>query len=321
MAKIITVIGATGAQGKGVVDAFLNNPAYTVRAITRNPSSQAAKGLAAHGAEVVSADLNDLERLKAAFAGSHIIFGVTNFFEPFAAHQSPTKAMEIEEQQGINMAKAAAATPTLEHYIWSTLPNIKAISGGKYLVPHFEGKNRIDAYIREKEPALLAKTTFLWVAFYATNLVFPMFTPYYIPTADKYLQFGSYAPETPIITIGDVTANIGLFAKAVVEQRDKTANGNIVLAATETRQAGELLHAWAQAQGKKAQFVRVSGEAFREIWPVWAEEMAGMMEFWDDLEFREKSWTEPSGQKVLTKEDLGVTGFKALEETYKALKL
>ncbi|KAK4119247.1 NAD(P)-binding protein [Parathielavia appendiculata] len=309
MAKVVTVVGATGAQGKGVVNAFINNPAYKVRAITRKPSSDAGKTLAAQGAEVVAADLNDLESLKTAFANSHIIFGVTNFFEPFATHKSPTKAMEIEEKQGITIAKAAAATPTLEHYIWSTLPNGKAISGGKYLVQHFEGKNRIDAYIREKEPALLAKTTFFWVTWYATNYVFPMFTPYYIPNGR----------QTPITTIGDVTANIGPFVKAVVEQRDKTANGNIVLVATETRRAGDMLQAWATAQGKKAQFVRVSGEAFREIWPLWAEEMGVMMEFWD--EFSDKSWAEPSGQKVLTKEDLGVTGFQTLEEAYKTLKL
>jgi hypothetical protein len=319
MAKIVTVIGATGAQGKGIVAAFLNNPAYKVRAITRNPNGDAGKALAAQGAEVVSADLNDLESLKTAFAGSHVIFGVTNFFEPFITHQDPKKAMEVEEQQGINIAKAAAATPTLEHYVWSTLPNVLAISNGKYLVPHFEGKNRIDAYIREKEPALLAKTTFFWVTFYATNYVFPMFTPYYIPTAGKYIQFANYAPETPINTIGDVTVNIQPFIKAVVEQRDKTANGNIVLVATEARQAGEMLQAWAKAQGKKAQFVRVSGEAFREIWPLWAEEMGVMMEFWD--EFRDKSWTEPTGTKIITKEELGVTEYQSLEEAYKTLTL
>jgi hypothetical protein len=319
MVKIITVVGATGAQGKGVVRAFINNPAYKVRAITRNPSSEAGQALAAQGAEVVAADLDDLASLKAAFAGSHIIFGVTNFFEPFIAHQSPDKAMDVELQQGINLAQAAAATSTLEHYIWSTLPNIKAISAGKYLVPHFEGKNRIDAYIRDNEPALLAKTTFFWVTWYHSNYTFPMFTPYFIGTAGKYIQLGNYAPETPILTIGDVSRNVGAFAKAVVEQPGKTTGGAVVLASSEGHQAGEMLQMWARAQGTKAQFVRVSGEAFREVWPLWAEEMGVMMEFWD--EYRERSWTRPGGEKVLTKEDLGVTGLQALEEAYKGLAL
>jgi len=319
MAKIITIVGATGAQGKGVVRAFINNPAYQVRAITRNPSSPSGQALAAQGAEVVSADLNDVASLKKAFAGSHIIYGMTNFFEPFIAHMSPEKAIEVESEQGINLAKAAAATSTLEHYIWSTLPNAKAISAGKYLVPHFEGKNVIDAYIRDKEPALLAKTTFFWVTWYHSNLTFPPFTPYWIGTANKHLQLANYAPDTPLSTIGDVSENVGAFVKAAVEQPEKTRNGAVVLAATETREAGEMLQAWAAARGTKAQFVRVSGEAFREAWPVWADEMGVMMEFWD--EFRDRSWSRPDGGKVLTKEDLGITQFQSLDEAYKTLEV
>ena len=319
MAKIITVVGATGAQGKGVVRAFLNNPAYHVRAITRNPSSEAGKALAAQGAEVVAADLNDPASLQTAFAGSHIIYAVTNFFEPFIAHQSPTKAMEVEVQQGINLAQAAASTPTLEHYIWSTLPNALAISSGKYLVPHFEGKNRIDAHIRTNLPDLLRKTTFLWVTWYHANYQFPMFTPYWIGTAGKHLQLANYAPDTPIETIGDVSVNVGAFVKAAVEQRDKAANGAIVLASSAGYTAGEMLQMWAAAKGTKAQFVRVSGEAFREVWPLWAEEMGVMMEFWD--EYRERSWSDPSGGRVLTRADLGGEGLQSLEEAYKGLEL
>ncbi len=319
MVKIITVVGATGAQGKGVVNAFLNNPAYHVRAITRNPSSAAAQALTAAGAEVVAADLNDPSTLLPAFAGSHIIFAVTNFFEPFLAHQSPTKAMAVELQQGSNLADAAAATPTLEHYIWSTLPNALAISSGKHLIPHFEGKNRIDAYLRTTHPTLLAKTTFLWVTWYHANYAFPVFTPYWIPSANKHLQLANYAPETPIQTIGEVSANIGPFVKAAVEQRDKTVGGAVVLAASEAHTAGEMLQIWAKAKGTQAQFVRVSGDAVREAWPLVGEELGVMMEFWDEV--RERSWTRTDGGKVLTREDLGVTGLQGLEEAYKGLEL
>ncbi|KAK1757024.1 hypothetical protein QBC47DRAFT_378273 [Echria macrotheca] len=317
--KIVTVVGATGAQGKGVVSAFISNPAYRVRAITRNTTSASAEALRSQGAEVVSADLNSLDSLKTAFAGSAIIYGVTNFFEPFAAHNSPVKGMEVEVQQGINLAKAAASTASLEHYIWSTLPNGRAISGGKYVVPHFEGKNQIDKYIREQEPELLKKTTFLWVTWYHSNFVFPMYTPYWIPTAQKYVQLANFAPDTPFVTIGDVSVNIGPFVAAIVAQPEKSANGTIVLAASEESTGGEMLQLWARTQGTQAQFVRVSGEAYRELWPLWAEEMGGMNELWD--EYREKSWTEPSGVKVIGKEDLGVTGLQSLEEGYKGLKL
>jgi hypothetical protein len=107
--------------------------------------------------------------------GSTAIFAVTDFFEPFAA-SGPEKAAEVETVQGINLAKAASQVPTLQHYIWSTLPNAKRISNGKHLVPHFHAKNTVDDYIKS-DPGLLAKTTFLWVTFYASNYQYPMFTP------------------------------------------------------------------------------------------------------------------------------------------------
>jgi len=225
MAKIVSIVGATGAQGRGVVSAFKNDPEYHIRAITRNPQSTAAQALSSQGIEVVKADANDLESLKAAFAGSHIIFGVTNFFEPFAT-SGPEKAVEVEVQQGINLARAAAATETLEHYVWSTLPDAKTVSGGKYVVPHFDGKNRVDEYIRSNSD-LLRKTTFFWVTFYHSNYAFPMYKPYWIPTARKYVQFANYAPDTPITTIGDVSVNVAPFARAVVSQPGKTLNGAI----------------------------------------------------------------------------------------------
>ena len=67
--KIVTIVGATGAQGKGVVRAFVNNPAYHVRALTRNPSSESGKALSAQGVEVVAANVDDLPFLKSTFAG------------------------------------------------------------------------------------------------------------------------------------------------------------------------------------------------------------------------------------------------------------
>ncbi|MEE8147924.1 MAG: NmrA family NAD(P)-binding protein, partial [Longimicrobiales bacterium] len=59
--KIIAVIGATGAQGGGVVRAILEDPegGFAARAITRNPDSDNARALADLGAEVVQADLDD----------------------------------------------------------------------------------------------------------------------------------------------------------------------------------------------------------------------------------------------------------------------
>jgi len=311
--KIISVVGATGVQGRSVIDTLLKNKEYTIRAITRNPQSEKGKALAALGVEVVQADLNDLDSLIKAFRGSTAIYGATDFFEPFGKH-GPAKAMEIEVVQGTNIAKAAAATETLEHYIWSTLPDGKTVSNGKYLVPHFEAKNDIDRYIKS-DKALLAKTTFLWITFYASNYGFPMFTPYYIPTADKYIELQDTPASTPIRSIGDPKVNIGIFVQAILAQPQKTLNGKYVMAHVEDTNAGDMLQTWARVNGKKAEYVQIDEDTFHNLWPLWAEEMGTMMQLWDWAGV-EKSW---SGEDYLTKDDLNVTGLVSVEDALKGL--
>jgi uncharacterized protein YbjT (DUF2867 family) len=314
--KIVTVVGATGNQGAGVVDALLKNPNYRVRATTRRPSSEAANALRARGVEVLQVDLNDAESLKTAFAGSHYVFAVTDFFEPFSK-SGPEHAMKVETEQGINLARAAAETATLEHYIWSSLPNSRSLSNGKYVVPHFDGKNRVDDYIRSNKN-LLAKTTILWVTWYHTNYNFPMFTPYFIPTAGKYVQFATHAPSTPISTIGNVRENVGPFVEAILANPRKVSNGAIVKADIEDTTSGKLLQTWARAAGKEAITVNTDVPTYNALWPMWAEEMGVMMRFWD--EFKEKSWTE-LGQTVLTRESLGIDpkSFTSLESALETL--
>lgn len=174
--KLAVVVGATGGQGGSVVTALLKSPStYKVRAITRNTSSSAAKALAAKGVEVIAADLNDADSLIKAFSGAHLIFGVTNFFDNFST-ESAERCMEIEYQQGVNMARAAAQTESLEQYIWSTLPDSEKLSNGKVIVPHLQAKSRVDEAIRRNEK-LLEKTTFLFVGFYASNLFWAPFSP------------------------------------------------------------------------------------------------------------------------------------------------
>ena len=313
--KIISVVGATGIQGSSVVDALLEEGEYSIRAITRNPESENAKSLAAKGVEVVMADLNNLASLETAFQGSSAIYAVTDFFEPFSQH-GPQKAIEIEAEQGMNLAEAAASTSTLEHFIWSTLPNGMKISGGKYLIPHFEAKNKVDDFIKG-DASLLAKTTFLWITFYATNYYFPMYTPYHIPTAGKYIQIQSTSPSVPIKTIGNARKNVGTFVRAILSNPNKTLNGKFVLASTEETTAGAMLQAWGKAQGKQTQYVQVDEKTFNAMWPMWSEEIGVMMQFWENA--GDKSWSGEEG--VLTKEDLGIKEpLQDLEQSFAGLK-
>ncbi|TLY17640.1 MAG: NmrA/HSCARG family protein, partial [Nitrospirae bacterium] len=87
--KIIAVVGATGAQGGGLVRAILSDKSggFSARALTRDAKSDKAKALAILGAEIVVADVNDVESLKRGFAGAYGAFCVTFFWE----HLSPEK--------------------------------------------------------------------------------------------------------------------------------------------------------------------------------------------------------------------------------------
>src|SRR5450432_3968557 len=124
--KIIVVIGATGLQGKGVVNALVNEGTFNVKAITRNPEKYSGK---AH--EVVSGDLNNVQSLKDAFKNAYGVFVVTNFWEG---------ADEID--QGKNAIEAAKAAGII-HFVWSTLPNVDSISNAEFEVPHFTNKAKV----------------------------------------------------------------------------------------------------------------------------------------------------------------------------------
>lgn len=90
--------------------------------------------------------------------------------------------MEVEFEQGRNIANAAAKTSALQHFIWSTLPSASKISKGKHVVPHFEAKYKVDEYIKGNA-ALYAKSTFLWVGFYEQNYLAPLFAPNFVVRA------------------------------------------------------------------------------------------------------------------------------------------
>jgi uncharacterized protein YbjT (DUF2867 family) len=164
MAKIIAVVGATGVQGGGLARAILADPSsgFSVRAITRDPSKDNAKALAAKGAEVVSANLDDVESLKKAFAGAHGVYGVTNFWEHFSA--------EKEKAQAKNIAEAAKAAG-VKHVVWSTLEDTRQFMSAddkrmpmlqeKYRVPHFDAKAEANAYF-SGVPSTMLNTSFYW---------------------------------------------------------------------------------------------------------------------------------------------------------------
>jgi uncharacterized protein YbjT (DUF2867 family) len=164
--KVIAVMGATGAQGGGLVRAILDDPdgGFSARAVTRNADSDAAKELAAAGAEVVEANLDDPASIEKAFEGAYGAYCVTFFWE----HMDPEK----EVAHARTMAEAAKASG-VEHVIWSTLDDSRdsvplsddrmPTLGGKYKVPHYDGKAECDQIFKELGvPVTLYLTSFNW---------------------------------------------------------------------------------------------------------------------------------------------------------------
>src|SRR5258706_2622982 len=149
--KLIAVIGATGQEGGGVVRALQASGQFKVRALTRDPDKH--RQLAD---EVVRADLNQPETLEAAFKGAYGVFLVTNFREAGA-----------DELKQATAAIRAAKDARVKHFIWSTLPDVEAISVGKFNVPHFTGKAKIDRVVKDGG---FENYTFVIAPFYYQNL-------------------------------------------------------------------------------------------------------------------------------------------------------
>ncbi|GKZ26765.1 hypothetical protein AbraIFM66951_003657 [Aspergillus brasiliensis] len=172
--RTVVVIGATGSQGGSVAKELLKSPdLYKVRAVTRDVRKPAAQKLAELGAELRSVDLNDgTEALAQVFAGADAIFALTDFWA--------TQSTEVEIAQGRAIADAAARTSTLQHLVWSALPDPVKLSNGALMhIHHWKGKSLVTDYIREQHPALWAKTT---------TVLFPNYFENCLTHPERYLS-------------------------------------------------------------------------------------------------------------------------------------
>ncbi|KAL2839353.1 nmrA family transcriptional regulator [Aspergillus pseudoustus] len=211
--KILVVFGATGNQGGSVAKAILNDPAtaaeFHVRAVTRDPSKAAALALADLGAELIKADMEDKDALRAALKDAYGVYLVTNMFE----HMNPA----AETRQGKNVADIAKET-SVKHLIWSSLPHISKISNGKYTAAlHFDGKAYVDEHLR----TLNVPHTIIRLGTY-TNFVLESL----VPLSDDPPSYGLFFPEPmsedselPLI---DPAADAGKFVKAILKNPEET---------------------------------------------------------------------------------------------------
>src|SRR6185295_11840291 len=246
--KLIAVIGATGQQGGGVVRALQAAGQFKVRALTRNPDKH--RELAE---EVVEADLGKPETLKAAFDGAHGVFLVTNFQEAGS-----------EELKQATAAIRAAKDAGVKHFVWSTLPDVEAISDGKFDVPHFTGKAKLDRIVSE---AGFANHTFVIAPFYYQNLV-GVLGPQKQPNGSA----GWTLPLDPTIRsihMADITELGGIVAGAFAHP-EQAGHGEYLPLVGDFMSFNEIIDTLKQ-QGHTFSFNQVPKEVFAGFFPGAAE--------------------------------------------------
>src|SRR5260221_6099232 len=236
--KTIVVIGATWLQGRGVVNALVNEGSFNVRAITRNPEKYSGK---AH--EVVFGDLNNLQSLKDAFINAYGVFVVTNYWEGVD-----------EIAQGKNAVDAAKAAG-IEHFVWSTLPDVETISEGEFEVPHFTGKAKVDEMVKN---AGFKYSTFVQPPFYYQNLVGAS-----APQPKPDGTTGWTLPIDPtkkVVHMADIN-DLGKVVAGAFLQPEKVGNGSYLSLATELNSFNDILKAF-KATGKEYSYTQVPSELF-----------------------------------------------------------
>jgi uncharacterized protein YbjT (DUF2867 family) len=275
--KIIAVVGATGSQGGGLVRAITNDPSgdFTARAITRNAGSEKARALAASGAEVVEANIDDPASLKRAFDGAYGAYCVTFFWD----HFSP----EREGAEARSMAQTAKATG-LQHVIWSTLEDTRhwvpleddrmPTQMGKYKVPHFDAKGESDAVFLN----LGLPTTFLLTSFYWDNLIGFGMGPQRGEDGKLAITLPMGDAKLPGIAAEDIgKCAYGIFQRPeYIDRRVGIAGGHLT--------GSDMAASLTRALGEEVRYNSVPPEVYRGFGFPGAEDLGNMFQFKRDFE-------------------------------------
>ncbi|HYC58626.1 MAG TPA: NmrA/HSCARG family protein [Thermoanaerobaculia bacterium] len=275
--KIIAVLGATGAQGGGLVRAICSDPdsEFSARAITRDVNSEKARELAALGAEVVAGDIDDAESVRRAFEGAYGAYCVTFFW----GHFSPAKELE----QARTMA-AAARDAGVKHVIWSTLEDTRThvplsddrmpTLQGKYKVPHFDAKGEADAIFTE----LGVPVTFLLTSFYWDNFIHFGMGP--ARGADGKLAITLPIGDSKLP--GIAAEDIGRSAYGIFQRPELI--GHRVGISGEHLSGSEMAAAFSKIAGEEVRYNSVEPEVFRGFGFPGADDLGNMFQFKRDFE-------------------------------------
>lgn len=279
--KLIAVVGATGAQGGAVARAILADRSgeYAVRALTRNPESAKARELAAAGAEVVAADLDDEASVRAAFEGAYGAYVVTNYWAPLTPEQEAARTRAEMELEQAETAARAARDAGVRHLVWSTLEDtrpffagrddVPSLDGGRYKVPHFDAKGEADAlFTKYGVPTTFLRTTFYFDAF--VNAMRPT------RNADGTLTISFPMGDRRLSGVS--SDDIGRSAFAILKRPDFI--GATISIAGDHLTGTQYAEALSEALGEQVVYHAPTVEEYREYPFPMAVEMANMFQFY-----------------------------------------
>jgi uncharacterized protein YbjT (DUF2867 family) len=276
--KVIAVVGATGAQGSGLVRAILNDPngGFAARVLSRDRNGVKAKEFAKLGAEVVAADVDDPESLKKAFAGAYGAYCVTFFW----AHFSPVK--EMAEAKAMTEAAEAAR---LQHVIWSTLEDTRQCVPlsddrmptlqGKYKVPHFDAKGESNHFFTDAG----IPTTFLLTSFYWDNFIYFGMGPKKGPDGKLAITLPMGDKKLPGIAAED----IGKCAYGIFKKGNEFIGKTIAISG-ENLTGAQMAAIFTEVLGKEVHYNSVPPEVYRGFGFPGADDLGNMFQFKCDFE-------------------------------------
>jgi uncharacterized protein YbjT (DUF2867 family) len=291
--KIIAVLGATGAQGGGLVRAIQNDPqgGFQARVITRDPSSGKAREFASMGAQVVAADVDDPAGLERAFAGAHGAYCVTFYW----AHMSPEK----ESAQALSMAQAAKGAG-LKHVIWSTLEDTRRFVPltdtrmptlmERYKVPHFDAKGESDARFAD----LGVPTTYLLTTFYWDNFI-------HFGMGPRREADGSLVLALPLgqkRLAGIAAEDIGRCAYGIFREGGALVGQRVGIAGELLTGAG-IAAVFSRALGQPVRYQAVPFDVYRGLGFPGADDLGNMFQFYHDFEQHFADTRDPARARAL----------------------
>jgi uncharacterized protein YbjT (DUF2867 family) len=247
--RTVLITGATGKQGGSLITE-LAGKGFRLRAMTRKPESDNARRLAAAGAEIVAADLDNEDSLRDALAGAWGVFAVQNTWEA---------GVEREEEQGKRLAKVARDAG-VQHYVYASVGSAHLSTG----IPHFDNKARVEDTVRSLDfPSYFISRP----VFFMENLTSPWFL-----NGDAI--YSALKPDTKLQMIA--VADIGKYAARAFTDAESFRNREVDIAG-DSRSMAETADVFSRAFGRPIKYVQIPIEDVRKN----SEDFAIMLDWFE----------------------------------------